>query len=404
MSISYYIAKRYLRSKSSNNTINFMTILAIIGVILGAASLFVVLSGFSGLKDFTLQFSSIIDPDLKAETTVGKSFFLSENQEKALNNLDGIVSYSKIIEERVIASFDGIKHPAYIKGVDENYQVVNAIDSIIYQGDWLASKTNQIVVGWEISNRLSFGVLDYNKYVTLYVPKPGSGQITDIKQAFTSVNTVNIGIYDINEELNNKYIYASIETAQELLNYKPNQVSNLEFKLTEGADESIVKANLEGILGNDIKIKNRVQLNDSLYKMLNSENLFVYLLLTLVSIILIFNVIGSLTMMILDKKKTLNTLFNIGATVKEIRKIFFWQGTLMTVLGTTIGLLLGVLLVLNQLHGSDFTRVYITPSLAYPMSLRLDNLILVFLTISILGIIASRLAASRISENLVKSN
>lgn len=401
MNISLYIAKRYLRSKSSNNAINFITLLAIIGIILGAASLFVVLSGFAGLKDYTLEFTSIVDPDLKAETTVGKSFILNETQEDDIKNIAGIASYSKIVEERVIASFEGLKHPAYIKGVDANFPVVNAIDSVIIQGSWLASKTNQIVVGWDISRQLSFGVLDYNKYVSLYVPKPGTGQISSVKQAFSSINTVNIGIYDINPEFNNKYIYASITTAQELLNYNPNQITSIEFKLKENADEAIVVGKLTKILGNDIAIKNRLQLNDALYKMLNSEYLFVYLLLTLVSIILIFNVIGSLIMMILDKKKTLNTLFNIGATVKTIRNIFFLQGTIMTVLGTAIGLFLGYLIVKAQ---QTFEWVMITPSLPYPMSIHLENLALVFITISVLGVLASKLAASRISEKLVKTS
>ncbi|WP_452219968.1 ABC transporter permease [Lacinutrix salivirga] len=400
MNISLYIAKRYLRSKSSNNAINFITILAIIGIILGAASLFVVLSGFAGLKDFTLEFTSIVDPDLKAETTVGKSFILTETQEQEIANIEGIASYSKVIEERVIASFDGLKHPAYIKGVDANFPVVNAVDSVIVQGSWLAPKTNQIVVGWEISRQLSFGVLDYNKFVNLYVPNPGTGQISSVKQAFSSVKTVNIGIYDINEELNNKYIYTSIETAQELLGYQPNQISSIEFKLNKNADEASVVSQLSSLLGNDIKIKNRLQLNDALYKMLNSEYLFVYLLLTLVSVILIFNVIGSLIMMILDKKKTLNTLFNIGATVKTIRNIFFLQGSIMTIVGTAIGLFLGYIIVLAQ---QTFEWVMITPSLPYPMSVHVENLVLVFVTISILGVLASKLAASRISEKLVKT-
>ena len=158
MNFPLYIAKRYLRSKSSNNAINFITIIAAVGVTLGAASLFIVLSGFSGLKDFTLKFSSIIDPDLKAVPASGKSFILSEDQFQELNNLEGIASYSKIIEERVILAYDGKNFPAFIKGVDENYNQVNAIDSVIIQGSWLRQNTNQMVAGWGISNHLSLGV------------------------------------------------------------------------------------------------------------------------------------------------------------------------------------------------------------------------------------------------------
>lgn len=401
MNFPLYIATRYIRSKSSNNAINFITIIAVIGIILGAASLFIVLSGFAGLRDFTLEFSSIIDPDLKAETTIGKSYTLEDNQIQQLNAVKGIASYSKVIEEIVLASFDGNNHPATIKGVDKNYNTVTTIDSVIPNGGWLYPKTPQIVVGWAISNYLSVGVNDYAKSVTLSVPKPGKGQISSQSQALNQVNVINVGIFDINEDLNNKYIYASIETAQQLLNYKPNQISHLEFKLDETADQDEVKEKIQNILGNNITIKNRDQLNDAIYKMLNTENLAVYLIFTLVLIIALFNVIGSIIMMILDKKKTLNTLFNIGATVKDIRKIFFLQGALMTVIGGFLGLLIGYILI--QLQAS-FKLIMITPSLPYPVAIQTKNFVIVMLTISVLGIIASKIAASRITKDLVKTS
>ena len=401
MNFSLYIAKRYIRSKSSNNAINFITIIAIVGIVLGAASLFIVLSGFAGLRDFTLEFSSIIDPDLKAETNIGKSFTLDESQNQQLLAIDGVANFSKIIEERIIASSDGNNHPAYIKGVDQNYNKITAIDSVIPYGNWLYQDTPQIVVGWAISNRLSVFVNDYSKTVTLSVPKPGKGQITSQNQAINQVNTVNVGIYDINEELNNKYIFASIETARQLLNYQPNQITSLEFKLTDNANQETVITNIKSILGKNIIIKNKDQLNDAIYKMLNTENLAVYLIFTLVLIIALFNVIGSIIMMILDKKKTLSTLYNIGATVRDIRNIFFYQGVLMTIIGGFLGLVIGYIVV--QLQAS-FDLIMITPSLPYPVAIHLKNFVIVMLTISILGIIASKIAASRITRDLVKSN
>lgn len=401
MNFSLYIAKRYIRSKSSNNAINFITIIAIVGIVLGAASLFIVLSGFAGLRDFTLEFSSIIDPDLKAETNIGKSFTLDESQNQQLLAIDGVANFSKIIEERIIASSDGNNHPAYIKGVDQNYNKITAIDSVIPYGNWLYQDTPQIVVGWAISNRLSVFVNDYSKTVTLSVPKPGKGQITSQNQAINQVNTINVGIYDINEELNNKYIFASIETARQLLNYQPNQITSLEFKLTDNANQETVITNIKSILGKNIIIKNKDQLNDAIYKMLNTENLAVYLIFTLVLIIALFNVIGSIIMMILDKKKTLSTLYNIGATVKDIRNIFFYQGVLMTIIGGFLGLVIGYIVV--QLQAS-FDLIMITPSLPYPVAIHLKNFVIVMLTISILGIIASKIAASRITRDLVKTN
>ncbi|PKG51960.1 ABC transporter permease [Olleya sp. 1-3] len=401
MNFPLYIAKRYIRSKSSNNAINFITIIAIVGIVLGAASLFIVLSGFAGLRDFTLEFTSIIDPDLKVETTIGKSFTLNDNQDKQLHAIDGVVNFSRIIEERVIASSEGNNHPAYIKGVDENYNKITAIDSIIPYGTWLYQDTPQIVLGWAISNRLSAFVNDYGKTITLSVPKPGKGQISSQSQALNQVNTINVGIYDINEELNNKYIFASIATARQLLNYEPNQITSLEFKLTEDADQDAIKAKIKTIIGQNVIVKNKDQLNDAIYKMLNTENLAVYLIFTLVLIIALFNVIGSIVMMILDKKKTLSTLYNIGATVKDIRNIFFYQGILMTIVGGFLGLVIGYIIVQLQ---SSFNLIMITPSLPYPVAIHFKNFVIVMLTISVLGIIASKIAASRITQNLVKTS
>ena len=401
MNFPLYIAKRYLHSKSSNNAINFITIIAAVGIILGAASLFVVLSGFAGLKDFTLQFTSIVDPDLKAEAAQGKSFLVTNKELSELANLEDVIAFSKVIEDRVFIAFDDKNYPnAYIKGVDENYENVNIIDSVIPLGSWLTQKTNQIVVGWGISRNLSFGVLDYGKRVSLYVPKPGKGQITSVSQAYNTFNAVNVGIFDINQELNDKYVYAPFEFAQQLLSYQENQISSIEFKLKNGFDEDKIRDEIQNILGNKVIIKNRAQLNDALYKMLNTEYLAVYLIFTLVLIIALFNVIGSIIMMILDKKKNLNTLFNLGATLQDIRKVFFYQGVLMTFIGGFIGLGIGFVLILLQ---QIFSLIMITPSLAYPVSLKAVNFGIVFLTISVLGIIASKIASTRITKHLVEN-
>ncbi|XMO87983.1 FtsX-like permease family protein [Algibacter sp. AS12] len=399
MNVSLYIAKRYLRSKSSNNAINFITYIAIIGVILGSASLFVVLSGFAGLKDFTLQFTSQVDPDLKAETTLGKSFRLTPEEALKLDALTDIASYSKIIEERVFLAVDDKNSFAVIKGVDEHFQDVVDIDSTLDHGSWFEQKSNQLVLGWGISNSLSLGVLDFSKPITVYVPKPGKSQITSTKNAFNTVKAISVGVFNINEQLNDAYVYAPIDLARNLLSYKPNQFTALEFKLNNGVDETQAKANIKAILGDKVILKNRAQLNDALYKMLNTENLAVYLIFTLVLIIAFFNVIGSLIMMMLDKKRSLNTLFNIGATVKDIKKIFFYQGSLMSIVGGIIGLILALIITGLQ---KTFSLVMITPTLAYPVTIKFENIILVFLTISVLGVVASKIASARITKSLVK--
>lgn len=401
MRFPLYIAKRYLRSKSSNNAINFITYIAVLGIVLGSASLFVVLSGFDGLKDFTLQFSSLIDPDLKAVPAQGKTLNLSNKQIQELEAIDAIAQFSKVLEEQVIVTFDGKNYPAKIKAVDEHYKKMTALDSVVDIGNWFMQGTNQIVTGWGISVNLSFGVLDYGKRVSLSVPKPGKGQISSLKEAFNTVDVLNVGIFDINETLNDTYIYAPIFVGRQLLDFDLDEYSSIEFKLKPNAEEAVVRENIKAVLGSDVVLKNKTQLNDAIYKMLNTENLAVYLIFTLVLIVALFNIIGSLIMMILDKKQTLNTLFNLGATVKTIRDIFFLQGVLMTLVGGLLGLLIGFVLVFLQ---KQFGFVPITPSLPYPVSINGWNFVIVFITISGFGIVASKMASKRISKALLEAN
>lgn len=375
-----------------------MTIIAASGTIIAAAALFIVLSGFAGLKDFSLEFSSFVDPDLKVFPSEGKSFFISSQDSLALQSINGIQVFSKTIEERVILEFDDKRQIVTMKGVDANFQKVTAIDSMVYYGNWLEHNTNQIVSGGGISNKLSYGVLDLTRHQKIYVPKPGKGQITSVKGAFNSVIAYNIGIFDINEELNNEYVFANIEMARYLLNYAKNQVSSIEFKLAPEADQKQVIESLKNIFGNRISIKNRTQLNDALYKMLNTENVAVYLIFTLVIIIALFNVIGALIMMILDKKESINTLFNLGTTTKDIRRIFFLQGSLMTILAGIVGTVLGLIIVFLQ---KQYALIMLTPSLPYPVELKFINVIVVLVTIIVLGLLASKLASQRITKRLV---
>ena len=400
MNFALYIAKRYLFTKSSNNAINIMTIIAASGVVVAAAALFVVLSGFAGLKDFSLEFSSFVDPDLKILPEQGKSFLLTEKDSTALSKIEGIASYSKIIEERIIIEFDNKNVLASLKGVDENYLKVTSIDSMIIQGQWFEKGTGQLVSGWGIAHNLSFGVLDYGKTLSIYVPKPGVGQISSIRGAFNSLNMVNIGVFDINEDLNSAYVYTDIAKARYLMDYAYNPVSSIELKLQPNVSESTVRKAILENFDTNVIVKNRVQLNDALYKMLNTENLVVYLIFTLVIIIALFNVIGALIMMILDKKGSLHTLYNIGATTKDIRRVFFLQGSLMTILGGFVGVVIGLILVILQ---EQFALVMITPSLPYPVKIQVLNVAVVLVTITILGFIASKIASGRINEKLVRS-
>ena len=398
MNFPLYIAKRYSISTSKNNAINIINRIASVGIIIGALALFVVLSVFSGLKEFSLSFTNAIDPDLKLNATLGKSILITPEQERQIKQIDGLVSYSKIIEERVLFTFDGKQQVTYLKGIDSLFTKVNPVEKNLFNGQWLAPDTNQVVVGYGIAQQFSMGLLDFNRPLEVFVPKPGKGAIENPEQAFNQSDLLPIGIYTVNEDLDSKYVFADLGLAQELLEYKPNQVSGLEIKIQKGTNENAVIEQLQTIFNNTITIKNRAQLNESLYKMLNTENIAVYLIFTLVIVVALFNLIGALIMMILDKKGNLKTLFNLGVEIKDLRKIFLLQGTLLSVFGGVIGLLLGIVIVVLQ---QQFELIMITPTMAYPIVFTLENVLIVLGTIISLGFIASLIASSRVSKKLL---
>ena len=399
MNFSLYIAKRYLKSASKNNAINIINGIASLGIIVGAMALFVVLSVFSGLVNFSLSFSNDFDPDLKISSTYGKSFIISPQQALAVNAIDGVAASTKIIEERVLFMFNGKEQVTYLKGVDSLYKTVNDVKKVLYQGEWFNPNTPQVVIGYGISQKLSLGLLDFNNPFEVLVPKAGAGTIESPDQAFSKSQLIPVGIYAINEELDSKYVFADLGLTQELLAFKPNQISGIEIKLKPLADEAKIIDQLHSIFKNKINIKNRAQLNDSLYKMLNTENIAVYLIFTLVIIIALFNLIGALIMMILDKRRNLKTLYNLGTEVKDLRKIFLLQGTLLSVLGGVFGLILGIIIVLIQ---QQFELIMITPTLAYPVVFSFKNVFIVLATIVSLGFVASLIASSRVTKKLLE--
>jgi lipoprotein-releasing system permease protein len=398
LNFAFYIARRYLISRSKSNAINIITGIASMGIIVGALALFVVLSVFSGLRDFSLSFSNDFDPDLKITPKLGKSIFISESQKQQILHTTGVAAYSTVIEERVLFTFNGKEKVAYLKGVDSLFGQVNDVKKSLFNGQWLRPGTYQAVIGYGIADNLSMGLFDFNNVLEAYVPKPGKGEIANPEEAFSKANLIPIGIYAISEELDAKYVFTDLGLAQELLQYKTNQVSGIEIKMKPGADEATVINGLRKIFPQKTDIRTRAQQNDSLYRMLNTENLAVYLIFTLVIIIALFNLIGALIMMILDKKANLKTLVSLGSEIKDLRKIFLLQGTLLTVIGGVIGLLLGIAVVFIQ---QRYQLIMITESLAYPVVFSFTNVFVVLATIVVLGFVSSRIAASRVSAKLL---
>lgn len=400
MNFPLYIAKRYIFSKSKNNAINIITRIASGGIIIGAMSLFIVLSVFSGLRVFSLSFSNDFDPDLKVNSKLGKSFTVSSDQEKKIKNIQGVISYSKIIEERVMFSFNEKEYFTSLKGIDSNYTKVNKVSDKLFNGQWLKKDTYQVVIGYGISEKLSLGLFDFNNPFEVYVPKPGKGNISieNIEEAFNKTSLIPVGIYAISEELDSKYVFADLSLVQELLEYKPNQVSGIEIKTNPNIDENKIIDSINSVFNGKVEVKNRTQLNATLHKMLNTENLAIYLIFTLVIIMILFAFSGAIIMMVLDKKDNLKTLYHLGVEPKKLKSIFLYQGILSCAIAGVIGLLLGSAIVLIQ---QQFELIMITESLAYPVVFSFENILIVFSTIMILGFLASLIASSRASKSVL---
>lgn len=398
MNISLYIARRYLFSLSKNTSINIITGIASLSIIVGAMALFVVLSVFSGLRTFSLSFSNDLDPDLKVAAKKGEYFSIHPQQEQKIQKIDGIAHYSKVIEKRVLFLFDGKSQFSYLKGVDTQFNSVSKASQKLFSGQWLQPDTYQVVIGYGMSNKLSLGLMDYNNPFEVYAPKPGTGDLSlNPEESFSHIVLYPVGIYAINEELDSKYVFANLGMAQELLQLPPHQVTHLEIKLQPNTNEQHVIRELKKLIPN-IDVKNRAQLNETLYKMLNSENIAVYLIFTLVIIMALFSLAGALIMMILDKKGNLKTLYNLGVEVRHLRRIFLLQGTLLSIFGGIVGLGLGSLLVYLQ---EKYALIMITQSLAYPIEFHWNNLFLVFATVVALGGISSWIASSRVSKKIL---
>jgi len=395
LNFPYYIAKRYVRSKSSQNAVNVINFITFLVIVIGSAALFIVLSGFAGLKTFSLSFSSTFDPDLKAVPITGKFFTLSPEQEQKLQQIDGVSYYAKELEERMYLKHKEKGFIASIRGVDSNYNKVTAVDSTILYGTWRINQQDA-VAGIGVANILGTTVNQYRSPIVIMALKPGKGSIT-----FQDIKTkplVLSGIYGIEENLDKKYVFADLPSVQKLLDKDSNLISGINFKLDGASDITSLKSQITAILGNNIILKNRQELNSSLHRMLNTENLATYLIFTLVLIIALFNVVGAIIMMILDKQQNSKTLFNLGVTIKKLRRIYFVQGILVTTTGGIIGVALASLLIWSQLA---FGWLKITPSLAYPVEYQLINVAIVLATIMVLGIIASKIASSRITKKLI---
>ena len=390
MQVVFKIAWRYFFSKSGQTVINKINAIALLVIVVATAALMIVLSAFSGLKDFGLSFSNVFDPDFRAVPINGKTITIDSNQIQQLERTKGIKAFSPILEEKVFLSFKEKTQVAYLKGVGLDYLKVIPADSLVAVGEWLQPESNTIVAGYGIGAGMDLGVYDYGSFLNISIPRKNLNN--SLRQnPFYSEKAITIGLYQISEEIDQKYIFSTLDFARNLMQYPKNVFSAIEIKASMEARSKDLKNTIQEILGNSIEIRDRAQLNTALYKMLNTEHLAVYLIFTLVLIIALFNLVGALVMMILDKKPQVNILKAMGITQKQLRQSFFLLGMMIIAVGGGIGLIISSIVILIQ---QWIPLIYVPgTSLPYPVKWELKNLLLVTATLLILGSVASAWAS-----------
>ena len=386
MTYVFKIAFRYFFSKSEQTVINKINFLSLILIIISSASLFIVLSAFDGLKTFGLSFSNKFDADYELSPLNGKYLNLSPEIISEINNLEEIIEVAPQIEEKVFLSFKEKNQVAVLKGVDSSYNKVIPIKDLVMIGDWIDNDNSKTVIGYGISSKLGLGVYDYSSFLKISVPRNNNSSVLNLNP-FKSLPLIVVGLYQINEELDNKYIFTSLSFAKNLLNLKENQYTNLIIKTIDNINKKKLEEKINLIVEEKTKLTSRLEKNAALFKMLNTENIAVYFIFSLVMIISLFNLVGSLIMMILNKKKEMKILIAMGVSNKNLSQIFYFIGLIICFVGGLLGLSLGSLLVLIQKY-SSIINVPGT-NLSYPVEFNIKNIIVVFLTLIILGSISS---------------
>jgi len=377
--------------------INIINYIALSVVLIASAALLIVLSAFTGLKDFGLSFSNVFDPDFRVEAVQGKTLQIDSITLASVKQLDGILAVSGIIEDKVFLNYRDKNHVVYLKGVDSSYQNIIESDRFLSSGSWFSKELDEVVIGGGVAQILSLGIYDYNDFLVLTVPER-SASSTQLKEPFINKTALVSGIYSVSEELDKKYMFSNLSFAQTLFQRKENTYSSLELKLAPDFNRIQLEEQLRALLKTPLRMRSRTELNAALFKMLNTEQMAIYLIFTLVIIIALFNVVGALIMMILEKRPQLNVLYALGVLPKEIRLIFFYLGGMISWVGGGLGVLLGTCLVLLQRY---FPFLYVPgTNFPYPVRLEFQNVAMVLLLLLVLGGLASAWATAQVGKKI----
>lgn len=387
MNFPFYIAKRYLVSKKSHNVINIISWISVLGIAIGTAALIIVLSAFNGLQFLVEDLYASFDPEIKIVAAEGKTFNSDDFPKDKILTLEEVAFYNQALEEVALIKYDDKQTVATIKGVEPSFYQMTGLDSLLISGS-VSANSNSLLLGWGVSDKLSLFVTEGIPYQTqVIVPKRGTKRGLTPQSEFYKKMANTTGVFSINPDFDTKYVLADLVFVQKLLKHK-NQLSSVELGLKKNTDWNLVKAKIEKILGKNYLVKTRYELNELLFKTNKTEKWITSLILTFILIIASFNIIGSLTMLIIDKKKDIWILKTMGANDKIIRKIFFAEGMLINFLGAFIGMALGALVCWLQMK---FSLLKLEGGVveAYPIAMQLIDFVYVAGIVVLIGLLAS---------------
>lgn len=408
MNFPFYIARRYLFSKKSHNAINVISTISVCGVALATLALVCTLSVFNGFQDLVETFFTAFDPQLKITTVRGKVFDGQDKRVLQLKKLPEVAVYSESLEDNVMVQYQGRQAMAVIKGVEDNFDQLTPIDSILFgRGDLLLHDevVDYAIPGIQLLSTLGSGIRFLDP-LEIYAPRRGAKvNMANPSTGFVTGNLFSSGlVFAVNQEkYDASYILTSMDFARKLFQYT-TEVSAVNLKLKDGVDTDAAKKHIQQLLGDDFRVQDRYEQQADTFRIMEIEKLISYLFLTFILMIACFNVIGSLSMLIIDKRDDVVTLRNLGASDKQIVRIFLFEGRMISLFGALAGVLLGLLLCwLQQEYGlislGDSGSFVVD---VYPVSVHASDVIIVFVTVLLVGFLSVWYPVRFLSKRLLK--
>jgi lipoprotein-releasing system permease protein len=402
MSFPFLIAFRYLISKKTTNVINIISGISVGGVTIGTIALSVILSVFNGLDELIQSLFNQFDPNFKIEAAEGKYFNLEKEKLLYLKKIPDVISVEEIIEENVLLRFGTSDFVARIKGVPPGFsknrnfapRIVAGIGQLESPGSPFA------IPGIGIASRLNLEINSFQP-IHVYAPRRFSNPTINPEDAFNHVLIYPTGIFSVQPEIDSKFILVSLETARNLLEIE-NDITSIELICNENANEEKLKKSIESILGTGYQIKTRFEQKEFIYKTVKSEKLISYIILTFILIVASFSIMGSLTMLIIDKKPDISILKSLGCTNIQIQHIFLIEGWLISLTGLISGLVLGAAICYGQ---QQFGWVKLASGgsfivQSYPVRLEAFDFLIVFATVASIGILAAWYPVRQITKRI----